>query len=430
MIDCILHGDICYSEDKDTICTIPNGYVICIDGYSCGVYEEIPKQYANLPVLDYENHLILPGMVDLHIHAPQFAFRGMGMDMELLDWLNQQAFVEEAKYSDLSYAEKAYNSFSDTMRKSATTRACVFATLHKDATLLLMDKLENSGLISYVGKVNMDRNAPEFLCEASAALSAEETVDWIQESLEKYHRTKPIITPRFIPSCSDDLMRNLETIQKEFHLPVQSHLSENQGEIEWVKALRPDAAFYGEAYDINGLFGKTSSSAGIVPTIMAHCVWSGEEEVALLQKNNVYVAHCPTSNMNLLSGIAPIRKYIDAGLQIGLGSDVAGGHTESIFCAIADAIQVSKLYWRYVDTTCKPITLEEAFYLATVGGGSFFGNVGSFANGYSFDAVILDDNIAAHPQPLTLRQRLERAIYLRLDQTSIAAKFVEGRYIL
>ena len=149
-----------------------------------------------------------------------------------------------------------------------------------------------------------------------------------------------------------------------------------------------------------------------------------------MHKNGVFVAHCPASNMNLTSGIAPIRQYLDKGLNIGLGSDIAGGHSESIFRAITDAIQVSKMYFRMVDESTKPLVFSEAFYLATKGGGAFFGNVGSFEEGYEFDAVIMDDSVLAHPQKLNLAERMERAVYLGLDEKKILAKYVMGRKIL
>ena len=163
---------------------------------------------------------------------------------------------------------------------------------------------------------------------------------------------------------------------------------------------------------------------------MAHCVWSTETEVELMRKNGVYVAHCPASNMNLTSGIAPIRKYLDLGLNIGLGTDIAGGHSDSIFRAITDSIQVSKMYFRMVDEAYKPLVFSEAFYLATKGGGSFFGKVGSFEEGYEFDAIVMDDSVLVHPQTLTLAERMERAVYLGLDDKNITAKYVAGRKII
>ena len=264
----------------------------------------------------------------------------------------------------------------------------------------------------------------------SAEISAFETFGWINAVNGKFENTKPILTPRFIPCCTDKLMDELREIQMAYGIPVQSHLSESKGEIEFVKFLRPESKFYGDSYNEYDLFGKNDDIDTDVKTVMAHCVWSTDEEVELMRKNGVFVAHCPASNMNLTSGIAPIRKYIERGLEIGLGSDVAGGHSESIFRAITDTIQVSKMYYKMVDERFKPIVFSEAFYLATKGGGKFFGNVGSFEAGYEFDAIVIDDSILPHPQELNLAERMERAVYLGLDEKSIISKFVSGRRII
>ena len=426
----VVKGNICQTINPYELNLHKNAYVVCVDGVSKGVFDVLPMEYSNLSLYDYEDALIFPGMIDLHLHAPQYAFRGMCMDLELMDWLNRYTFPEEEKYENLEYADKAYDIFVDALRKSATTRACIFATRHRFATELLMEKMENSGLVSYVGKVNMDREASEKLIEESAEMSAYETFGWINAVNGKFERTKPILTPRFIPCCTDKLMEELREIQMAYGIPVQSHLSESKGEIEFVKFLRPESKFYGDSYNEYDLFGKNDDINADVKTVMAHCVWSTEDEVNLMRKNGVFVAHCPASNMNLTSGIAPIRKYIERGLEIGLGSDVAGGQSESIFRAITDAIQVSKMYYKMVDESFKPIVFSEAFYLATKGGGKFFGNVGSFEEGYEFDAVVIDDSILSHPQPLNLAERMERAVYLGLDEKSIISKFVSGRRII
>ncbi|MBO5945503.1 MAG: amidohydrolase family protein, partial [Clostridia bacterium] len=387
-------------------------------------------EYKKLPHYDYGDSLIFPGMVDLHLHAPQYAFRGMCMDLELMEWLKRYTFPEEEKYEDREYAERAYGIFAEAMRKSATTRACIFASRHRYATELLMKLMEQTGLVSYVGKVNMDREASEALTEESADISAYMTFGWINAVKDKFENTKPIITPRFIPCCTDKLMEELREIQMTYGIPVQSHLSESKGEIEFVKFLRPDNPFYGDSYNEYDLFGKNDDINTDVKTVMAHCVWSTDPEIELMRKNGVFVAHCPASNMNLTSGIAPIRKYHDLGLKIGLGSDVAGAPSESIFRAITDAIQVSKMYFRMVDESYRPLVFSEVFYFATKGGGAFFGKVGSFEEGYEFDAVVLDDSIYPHPQQLDLAERMERAVYLGLDEKNITAKFVAGKKII
>ena len=426
----VIKGHVCQTVSADALDLHPNAYAVCVNGVSKGIFDVLPDDYAALPLHDYGDALIFPGMVDLHVHAPQYAFRGMCMDLELMDWLNRYTFPEEEKYVDLAYAKKAYGMFAAALKAGATTRACIFATRHRPATELLMQLMEESGLITYVGKVNMDREASEALVEDSADMSAYTTFGWINAVKDRFARTKPILTPRFIPCCTDKLMEELREIQMAYGIPVQSHLSESKGEIDFVRFLRPGNPFYGDAYNDYDLFGKNDDIDTDVKTVMAHCVWSTQEEVELMRKNGVYVAHCPASNMNLTSGIAPIRKYLTQGLHIGLGSDIAGGHSASIFRAVTDAIQVSKMYFRMVDEACRPLVFSEAFYLATKGGGSFFGPVGSFEEGYEFDAIVLDDSVLPHPQLLNLAERMERAVYLGLDEKGITAKYVAGQKIL
>lgn len=419
-----LKGNLIYTKEIGTLEILEQHYLVCEEGKVQGIYPELPEQLCGIPVEELGDRLIIPGLTDLHVHAPQYSFRSLNMDMELLEWLETNTFPEESKFQDLDYAKKAYGIFTENVKHSATTRACIFATIHNEATLLLMDQLEEAGIAAMVGKVNMDRNSPDYLRETSAEESAKATRAWIQAVAERhYERVQPILTPRFTPSCSDELMELLHGIQKETGLPVQSHLSENPGEIAWVQELCPWSKFYGDAYDHFGMFG------GECRTIMAHCVYSGEEEIQRMKENGVFIAHCPESNTNLSSGIAPVRRYLDEQIPVGLGSDVAGGTTENLFAAMRHAIQASKLRWRLSDQSLQPLNMEEVFYLASKGGGAFFGKVGSFEPGYEFDAVILDDARLEHPQPLNVKQRLERVIYLG-DEREVAGKYVAGRKVL
>lgn len=420
----ILKGNICYTPEKDRLLIREDAFAVCEDGICRGVFDEIPAAYSGMEVIDLSGKIVIPGLVDLHTHAPQFPYRGTGMDYELLDWLTRKAFPEESRYADPEYAARAYETVAGRLKNGATTRAVLFATIHPEATLILMDLMEKSGVVSYVGKVSMDRNSPAELTEKSAGESAENTRRLLRECADRgYRRTKPIITPRFVPSCSDELMEALGKIREEYGLPVQSHLSENPLEIDYVRELAPWSAFYGDVYDRFGLFGKTGK------TVMAHCVYSPPAEVQRMLDNGVWIAHCPASNMNIASGIAPVRRYLEKGLRIGLGTDVAGGDSDSMFRAVTDAIRVSKLYWRYIDQKAKPLTFPESFYLATKGGGSFFGKAGSFEEGYAFDAVVLDDTGEKQVRGLTVMDRLEKAFYLELDQRGIIMKFVDGERI-
>ncbi len=286
----VIQGDICHSKSPSELETMADGYLVCENGKSAGIFAELPERYAHWPRIDHTGKLLLPGLVDLHMHAPQYAFRALGMDLELLDWLGAHTFPEEAKYADPDYARKAYSALVSDLKRGPNTRICLFATIHAPATLLLMDMLEESGLPCFVGKVNMDRNAPDSLQEDSAEASIEATRGWLSTVEGRYRNIRPILTPRFIPACSDALMRGLRNLQKEYNLPLQSHLSENPGEVAWVRELCPESAGYGDAYARYGLFGED------VPTIMAHCVWSEDAEIELLRARGVFVAHCPQSN--------------------------------------------------------------------------------------------------------------------------------------
>ena len=415
----LLRGDICYSENLKNLICKENAYLHIKDGLCRGVYDSLPKELSSVEIKDYSGDLILPGMVDLHLHAPQYGFRGTKMDLELLDWLNVNTFPEEAKYQNLDYAERGYKDFVEDLQGSATTRAVIFATLHKDATLLLMKLLEESGLLSYVGKVNMDRNSPEYLTEHTAEESLKNTKEWLSEIPKDWQNCKPILTPRFTPTCSDALMEGLGKLAKEYKLPVQSHLSENLGEIAWVKELCPGTKNYGESYDRYGLLQHS---------VMAHCVHTREDELELLKERECYICHCPQSNTNLQSGVAPVKYFLEKGAKLGLGTAVAGGANLSMFRAITDAIHVSKL------RSCllledAAITVEEAFYMASLSGGGFFGKVGSFLTGYEADFLVYERKRESIREE-SLLERLEMLLYTEKELFRMKAKFVSGRQIL
>lgn len=414
-----IKGTFLFSLTKTEI-GVQEGFLLSKDGISQGIVHQLPLGYEEIPVEDYTGHLIIPGLSDIHLHGPQHPIRGTGMDLELLDWLNTYTFPQEARYESLEYAETAYREFVGELRDGFTTRACIYGTIHKDANLLLMDLLEESGLITCVGKVNMDRNSPPYLIEKDAGTSLMETREWLDLSEQRYVNTKPMLTPRFIPTCTDELLLGLGKLKEEYHVAYQSHLAENPSEIQWVKELCPDANSYTDAYHRRNAFGPESQ------TIMAHCVYLSEAEQEELLEYKVFVAHCPDSNINLSSGIAPIRKYLNKGLRIGLGSDIAGGSTMNMFQIIKSTIQSSKMYWRLVDQNEEPLTLAEAFYLATRGGGEFFGKVGSFEPGYEVDAIVLKEENLTQTDPL---KRLERLIY-EGDYHNIEGKYVKGQKII
>ena len=414
----IYRANILFTKERTHFEVIERGYVVVDDsGRVVEVTEHLSAEHEGVEVVDYGDRLLIPAMNDLHVHAPQYRNQGIAMDLELLPWLQNYTFPEEMKYCDTKYAERMYRRFVHDMWRFGTMRACLFATIHKESTLLLMNIFKETGMGALVGKVAMNRNCPEGLTE-----TVDDMVQGYEELIKECGEdslVRPIITPRFVPSCTPEMLRACGELAAKYQLPVQSHLSENKDEIAWVKELEPESTCYGDAYDRYGLFGQT-------PTVMAHCVWSDGEELELIKRRGVVVAHCPTSNFNVASGMAPIRKFLDEGVKVGLGSDISGGHDLSIFRMMVYAIQVSKMHYQQ-NHNVPFLSLSEVFWIATKSAGSFFGRVGSFEPGYEFDALVIDDSDLNHDN-YTLLERLERYIYLG-DDRQISHRFCSGREI-
>lgn len=421
----VYKAHVIYTKEKDRFEVMENGYVaVDADGRVSGVASNLSSlDCEDAEVTDFGDRLLIPAMNDLHVHAPQYRNQGIAMDLELLPWLQKYTFPEEMKYADLGYAERMYRRFVRDLWRFGTMRACVFATIHTESTLLLMRLFQEAGMGALVGKVAMNRNCPEGLSE-----SVEDMVRGYESIIGELNGAlvRPIITPRFIPSCTPEMLHACGELAAKYQLPVQSHLSENKDEIALVQLLEKESSCYGDAYDHYGLFGQT-------PTVMAHCVWTEGEELELMKRRGVMVAHCPTSNFNVASGMAPIRKFLDEGLQVGLGSDISGGHDLSIFRMMVYAIQVSKIHYQRQreqsssGSKARFITLSEAFWLATKSAGSFFGRVGTFEPGYAFDALVIDDSDLNHDH-YSLLERLERYIYLG-DDRQIMHRFCQGKEI-
>ncbi len=423
----VYKAHILYTKERSRFEVLENGYVaVDADGRVTGVAADLASLNAeDAEVVDFGDRLLIPAVNDMHVHASQYRNQGIAMDLELLPWLQNYTFPEEIKYADTGYAEQMYRRFVRDLWRFGTMRACVFATAHTDATRLLMHLFQEAGMGALVGKVAMDRNCPEGLTE-----SVEKMMQGNEALIAEFNQpdalVRPIITPRFIPSCTPEMLTACGELAAKHQLPVQSHLSENKDVIAWVKSLEPESTCYGDAYNRYGLFGQT-------PTVMAHCVWTEGEELELMKRRGVMVAHCPTSNFNVASGMAPIRKFLDEGLQVGLGSDISGGHDLSIFRMMVYAIQVSKIHYQRQreqpssGSKARFITLSEAFWLATKSAGSFFGRVGTFEPGYAFDALVIDDSDLNHDH-YSLLERLERYIYLG-DDRQIMHRFCQGKEI-
>ena len=410
-----LKGNIIEALSPGSLGIHPDSYLVLEDGRVAGIYPALPKDMAEASVTDYGDALILQSFSDMHLHGPQYEFMGTGMDRPLLDWLDAYAFPAEARYADPAYAREMYRVLARDLIQNGTTRVAMFSSLHTDSTLILMEELEKAGVTGYVGKVNMDRNAPPYLSETTEE-SEKETLRWLKEC-KRFSQVKPILTPRFAPSCSPELLAFLGKVKAERDLPVQSHLSENVGEIALVGQLFPDCPQYWEVYDTFGLFDSK--------TLMAHCVHSDGLERAAMRSRGVRPVHCASSNNSLMSGVSPVADMLREGQQVCLGSDVSGGTTLSMLRTMANSISASKDRGSMMQRPDQAISIEQAYYMATSAGQTFFGAGAGFPVGKPLHAVVLDDTGLPKLPNITLRDRLLRAVY-RLDDRHIRAVYSEG----
>ena len=284
---------------------------------------------------------------------------------------------------------------------------------------ILMEELEKAGVTGYVGKVNMDRNAAPGLLEETTEESRRETLRWL-DACQDFRLVKPMLTPRFTPSCTDELMAFLGKLAAERDLPVQSHLSENQAEMAWVRQLHPGCQQYWETYAKYGLWTSR--------TVMAHCVWSDARERQAMRDAGVTAVHCADSNQNICSGVAPVRAMLNEGVKVALGSDIAGGDHLHMFDVVAASIRASKARRVLDNWETDFLTVPEGWYLATSAGAAYFAEQPGFAPGNHLHALVLADDDLPQPHPMTPQERLERAVYLR-QGGAIRAVWSEGRKV-
>jgi len=410
----VIKGHFMFTPTPETFAVYENSCLVCVDGKIEGIYPTLPDRFKGGTVHDYGNRLVIPGFVDLHLHAAQFLQCGIGMTHRLLDWLGDYTFDLERRFQDRGFAREAYTCFADKLLACGTLRACIFASSSTAGTQELFEVLKEKGIGAYVGKVNMDTNAPDFILETTQA--SLEGTKYLIETYGDEQRVKPIITPRFAPTSTQALLKGLGDLAVKYQLPVQSHLAENPDEIQWVRNLFPGAKNYSDVYFKHNLFGQTK-------TVMAHGIFLEAEERALVKQMDLMLAHCPDSNINVRSGIMPVRSYLDMGIRVGLGSDIGGGHKIGLNEAMVRAIQLSKIL-NLANGELNPLSVSEAFYMGTKSGGSFFGKTGSFEKDFWFDALVLEDDvmIANRYSP---KDRLEKFIHTG-DDRNICARYVEG----
>ena len=414
----LYHGNIVYSGSREDLVQFPDSYIAVQDGIVEGIYPKLPEKFAGIPVTDYADDVIIPAFSDLHVHAPQYPQRGTAMDALLHDWLHSYTFPLESRYADLEYARAVYDAFVEDMILHGTMHAVVFGTIHREASGCLIERMEKAGLRALVGKVNMDMDSPEYLCE-----TVEESLRETEAFLEQYmsNRTaKPILTPRFAPTCSQELMNGLGTLAKKYGTGLQTHLVESKWEAAQAKADFPDVSCDTQIYEKAGLMENG-------PVVAAHFIFPSEEDIRILKAHGGYAVQCPDATINVIAGIMRNSDLAARGVNLALGSDIAGGHKIGIYTQAAKSVQLSKIREFYEPEGNRAIGFEEAFYMATKQGGEIFGKVGSFEKGYRFDAIVID----ALEDPfmkLTTQQVVERFCYCGTKENTIA-RYLGGERI-
>lgn len=382
---------------------------------------------------------IIPGFLDSHIHAPQYSFTGTGYDLPLLQWLEKYTFPAEECLSDQALAKKVYSNVVDQTLSHGTTTAAYYATIDLEATKTLVRLLYEKGQRAFVGKVNMDRNSPANYSQTTET-SFEETKQFVrftQEEREKQSSQRDdvadvqaILTPRFVPSCTPELLQKLGDLAEQEKLFVQSHISENRDEVQWVtKDLHPDMQHYSGVYDHFGLLTNRC--------VMGHGVYLSKEELELFAERGAGISHCPISNFALRSGIFNVRRAKSLGVKVGLGSDVSGGYSPSMIEVMRQAVIASTSIY-FQEPEHAPLTYKEVFYLATLGNAELLGmddRVGSFAPGKSFDALVVDpqhEDSCFHNYEFvasSLSDVFQKFVFLG-SSVNIRQVFVQGRSVL
>jgi len=438
MVD-IYRANFFHSPAKGQLERVDDAFLLIEDGAIASVVTSQDNRWQELqnePATDLRDQgFLLPGFVDLHIHAPQFPQLGQALDVPLEVWLQTHTFPLEARYKDLDYADGVYRTLVRTLLANGTTTAMYFATIHNPASLRLAEICLEMGQRALVGRVAMDLadECPDFYRDASAEESVALTEEFIAAvpGLVGNHTglVKPVITPRFIPSCSDKALQGLGDMANRTGAHVQTHCSESDWEHGHVLARcgKTDT----EALAEFGLLGRH--------TILAHSNFITDDDMDLIRKRGAGVAHCPLSNVYFSNAVFPLRRALEKGLHVGLGTDISGGPSASLLDSVRMSIAASRMMEDGVDAKAQAgergtphsrIDFRTAFWLATRGGGEALDlPVGCFTPGNQFDAILVQLPAEYQGDEDAVGDALLQKIVMLATRESIHATFVAGRLV-
>ncbi|ESK55116.1 guanine deaminase [Acinetobacter tjernbergiae] len=408
------------SEIADQVRYIEDGVLITEQGKIrwFGTWEDAQAQLpTQIEIQHYPEQLIIPGMIDTHIHFPQTEMVG-AYGEQLLSWLNTYTFPTEIQFKDKAYASEIAKFFVNELLKNGTTTALVFCTVHPESVDALFEAAQQHQMRLIAGKVMMDRHAPEALCD-----TADSGYDDSKALIEKWHgqgRALYAITPRFAPTSTPEQLERAGQLKAEYpDVYVHTHLSENKDEIAWVKDLFPVQKGYLDVYHHYGLTGQRS--------VFAHCVHLEDAEWQCMHETDSAIAFCPTSNLFLGSGLFPLKKTWQQQVKVGLGTDIGAGTSFSLLQTVNEAYKVQQLQG-------DKLSAFESLYHATLGGAKALDlddKLGNFNVGKEADFVVLNIKPTALQQ---LRQSRAKSLEERLfalftmgDDRNIEATYIYGQ---
>ncbi|XP_051170296.1 guanine deaminase [Leptopilina boulardi] len=421
-------GPIIHSNKNEDLIILDEAAVIIQDGIISSVLPNPKLEDLTIePIIRLKpGQFLIPGFVDCHFHAVQLPNLGLGYDSPLLDWLEKYTFPLERKFVNNEFADEVLDAVVKRTLTMGTTTVCYFASLYKEASLILAQKAVKYGQRAFIGKLNMNVPRNDGYCETTKD-SIADTIKFISD-VEKLKNplVKPILTPRFALSCDMDLMKKLGKLANDMNLPIQTHISENMDEVKAVNEVFNEYLSYAKVYDAAGLLTKK--------TILAHGIYLTDSELNIIKERESSVIHCPSSNACLKSGICDVRKLKAKGIKIGLGTDVGGGQSPSILDSMRAALTATNNL-SFIKLNYNSLDYKDVFYLATLGGATCLSldeKIGNFEAGKQFDALVIDLNSPDSPLDnlinCTLVEKLQRFIYSG-DDRNIVQVYICGRKV-
>lgn len=357
---------------EDGILLVENGYVRAV-GAASALLPHLPE---DCELLEFPDHLIIPGMIDTHIHYPQTDMIA-SYGEQLLEWLETYTFPTERQFSDPHHAREVADFFLGELLRNGTTTACVFGTVHPESVEAFFAAAEARNLRMIAGKVMMDRNCPDYLQD-----TPESAYQDSKALIEKWHgrgRLSYAVTPRFAPTSTPEQLSKAGQLLQEFpDVYLHTHVAENKAEVAWVQELFPDSRSYLDVYHQHGLLKPRS--------VMAHCIYLDEADKQCMAETGAAVAFCPTSNLFIGSGLFDVVDTKAHGIRVGMGTDVGGGSSFSLLQTANEAYKVTQLRGN-------KLSAFQMLYLATLGGAKALyldDKIGNFAAGKEADFVLLN----------------------------------------